>query len=175
MDKAARFFGWGLSFLGTLFQLSVVVASIPELRTCFDCRPSGPEAEPPEAVDTWRPFIENPGEAWESGREPRCPEPQGRGLHYDLVAAPLPGSYDPHAYGGRRIYACVLVDSAGEVIAARMIGGTGRIGLDRHLVWTIRRSWRFRPDAWAETASWQRVRLNSGAVDGFVLQPLRLL
>jgi hypothetical protein len=175
MDRPVRLWGWGLSLFGTLFQLSVVLAAIPQLRTCFGCSPIGTAAEPPEAVDTWRPFIENPGGDFDARREPRCPEPQGKGSYYDLAGAPLPASYDPHAYGGRRIYACVLVDSEGEVLGARMIGGTGRIGLDRHLLWTIRRSWRFRPDAWAEGLSWQRVRLNSGPADGSVHAPLSLL
>lgn len=174
MEKATRLIGSGLSLLGTLAQLGIVAAPVPRVPRCLDCRPAGAAPEPTEAIDTWRPFIENPGDGWETGRrEPRCREPQGRGSDYDLAAAPLPDSYDPHGYGGRRLYACVLVDSEGAVLGARIIAGTGRVGLDRHLLATIRRSWRFRPAGWAEdSASWQRVRINSGSVDGSVRQPL---
>lgn len=175
MGRATRFIGLGLSLLGTLAQLGIVVAPIPLVPRCPDCRPAGAAPEPTEAIDTWRPFIENPGE-WESGRrEPGCPEPQGRDLHYDLLAAPLPEGYDPHNFGARRVYACVLVDPGGGMLDARMAAGTGRAGLDRRLLATIRGRWRFRPDSWARGASWQRVRLNSGAVDGSVRQDRLLL
>lgn len=172
MESATRFIGSGLSLLGTLIQLGIVAAPIPRVPRCFDCGPFGHAPALPEAVDTWRPFIENPGR-WESGRrEPTCPEPQARGQRYDLPAAPLPAGYDPHSFGARRVYACVLVDRAGATLAARMIAGPGSAGLDRRLLRAIRGTWRFRADDWAEdSVSWQRVRLNSGDLDGSVRQP----
>lgn len=172
METSTRFIGSSLSLLGTLIQLGIVAAPVPRVPRCLDCRPPGPAPEPSEAVDTWRPFIENPGR-WESGRrKPECPEPRGREQRYDLAAAPLPAGYDPHSFGARRVYACVLVGGDGATLAARMAGGTGRAGLDRRLLETIRRTWRFKPDSWAEdSASWQRIRLDSGPVDGSVRQP----
>jgi hypothetical protein len=174
MDVALRLSGSAASLLGVLFQLGVVTATIPELRRCPGCRLAGGVAPPqPQAVDTWRPFIENPGAGLVEGRqEPRCPEPRGTRDFYDLTATPLPDGYDPHEYGEKRIYACVLVKGDGQVLGARMLRGTGRAVRDGNLVWTIRLRWEFRPSyPAAEVPSWQRVRLSSGAVDGSVWYP----
>lgn len=173
MDSALRLSGSAASLFGVLFQLAVVSVTIPGFRQCPLCRPIGGIAPPTQAVDTWRPFVENSGDGWVNGRsEPRCPEPRETGDPYFLDAAPLPDGYDPHAYGQRRVYVCVLVDSGGEVLGARMLRGTGRAVRDGNLVWTIRLRWRFRPAYPAPQApSWQRVRLSSGAVDGAVWGP----
>lgn len=171
MDAAFRFSGSAASVLGLVSQLILVSVALPGFRSCLGCGSGG--APPLQVVDTWRPFVDNPGEGWMDGRsDPLCPEPRERGDPYNLTAAPLPDGYDPHSYGERRVYACVLVGADGEVLTARMLRGTGRAVRDGHLVWTIRLRWQFRPSYPAPRApSWQRVRLSSGDVDGAVWHP----
>ncbi|HYE29773.1 MAG TPA: hypothetical protein VEA61_16260 [Allosphingosinicella sp.] len=172
MVSTIRLFGWLASGMANVLLYGTLLALWPTLGECALrlCVTGHPGFW--VAIDTWRPFIDNPGPGSAAGREPQCPAPEATGDAYDLVAAPLPDGYDPHAHGGRAIYACVLVGADGEVLRARMLRGTGEPGGDATLIHTIRRSWSFRTTYQAELApSWQRVRLDSGPVDGAVWDP----
>lgn len=173
MDLVARLLGYGSAAAGTLFQLAVIAATVPQWPECSNglCFVSNPGLR--VEVNVWRPFIDNVGDgAAQPEREPRCPAPRGRDDRHGLAAAPLPDGYDPHAWGERSILACVLVARDGEVREVRMLRGTGRAALDRSVVGTIRRSWRFGPDAEdSRPFSWQRVKLSSGSGGGMIYDP----
>lgn len=122
-------------------------------------------------IDLWRPYIDNPGIALGTDPDPDCPEPRASGDLYNLIAAPVPDAWDPEAKGN--LYACVFVEGRGKVLDARILRGSGRPALDRELVRTIRRGWRFDAGARETGApSWQRVRINSGPANGMAWDPL---
>jgi len=161
MDMIARLFGSGIAAAGTLSQLAVIAATLPQWSECL-CAISDPGLT--VVVNVWRPFIDNNGEGRvRAGAEPRCPAPRGRDGRHGLAAAPLPDGFDPHAYGTRTLYACVLVAGDGDVRAVRMLRGTGQTARDLSLVETIRAGWQFGPDDedW-RPSSWQRVKLSPG-------------
>jgi hypothetical protein len=169
MVAARRVAGSAASGAVNLLLYGTIIALWPRPEPAF----AAAEPEPWVSVDIWRPFIDNPGTvARPSQREAQCPAPRATGLPYALAAAPLPDDWNP--YGGQEgaLYACVLVAGEGEVRDARMLTGAGRSALDRELVETIRRSWRFRLVAReAQTPSWQRVRLDAGDGNGIVWDP----
>jgi hypothetical protein len=176
MDRAdASFFGYAVAVAGTLAQLAVIAATVPSWSECrYDlCR--GGHGEPPAVMGLWAPFIDNSGDG--EGRvdqEPICPAPRGRIDRPGLADAPLPGGFDPHAYSERPIYACALVARSGDVLAVRMLRGTGDRARDFRLARAIG-SWTFRPDAGDPNArSWQRVRLSSGPGSSPIWNPLTL-
>ena len=172
MVAGIRLFGSVASAVANALLYGSLLAWWPVIQPCAYGLCVVGEPGPPMAVDTWRPFIDNPGPSGaRSRREPECPEPIGAGDPYDLDAAPLPEGYDPHAYRERQVYACILVGHDGTVLAVRMLSGTGRQARDSSLVRTIRRSWRFRRLYLDAEPSWQRVRLNSGPVDGAAWDP----
>jgi hypothetical protein len=73
------------------------------------------------------------------------------------------------------MFGCVRVDARGRITAVRLIGGAGSAPTAR-LARTIRRDWRFRVEPFGPSeATWQRVRLNSGAVDEPVWDPPALM
>ena len=58
--------------------------------------------------------------------------------------------------------ACVRLDADGSVVEAWLVSGTGRAALDRRLIRTLYRQWRFAPaDGIVAAPGWQRIRLNS--------------
>lgn len=173
MDTAARLLGSGIAAAGTLFQLAIIAATVPQWPECSYglCVGGHPSFLP--SVNSWHPFIDNDADgSAPAGRRPRCPAPRGRDGRHDLAAAPLPDDYDPYAYEERAVYACVLVARDGGVLAVRMLRGTGEAARDFSLVRTIRRSWRFGPEHEDPSLlSWQRVRLNSGPGGGTIYDP----
>jgi hypothetical protein len=172
MDTIARLLGSGTAAAGTLFQLAVIAATLPQWPECASGLCLGGYREWRVVVDVWRPFVDNAGDGDRAEREPQCPAPGGRQGHRDLAAAPLPDGYDPHAYGERSLFACVLVAWDGTVREVRMLRGTGQAARDRSLVGTIRRSWRFGPDAEdPRPLSWQRVKLSSGMGGAAIYDP----
>jgi hypothetical protein len=169
MMEAKRLWGSAASVATNLLLYGSILALWPRPEPAWAA--AGPE--PWVSVDIWRPFIDNPGGGSPpSEREALCPSPQARDLSYALAAAPLPDGWDPHREQGRAIYACVLVAGEGTVRDARMPTGSGPVGLERELIGTIRRSWRFRLVAReAPAPSWQRVRLDAGESNGIVWDP----
>jgi hypothetical protein len=163
MEAIARLFGSGTAAAGTLLQLAVIAATVPQWPECANSSCLGGHGHRTVITDVWRPFIDNvyDGEAAAEQR-PRCPAPIGRDGRHGIAAAPLPDGYDPHAYNEKAIYACVLVTRYGQVREVRMLRGTGRMSRDRSLVETIGATWRFVADsADPRPLSWQRVRLSS--------------
>jgi TonB family protein len=163
-----RTLGSGLSLLGTLFHLGVVVGMDP---TRHDGRfghrephIDGGGYRAPHFIGLWRPHFENLGEGRLGFRGSRCPGRQQAGTPFRIAELPLPKGYDPLAFPSSDIVACVWLDSGGSVQGARLVNGTGSPVLDRSLVRTLYRQWRFVP-AVGEAAApgWQRVRLNSTA------------
>jgi hypothetical protein len=176
MVAALRLFGSVASGGANLLLYGTILALWPALESCAHVECGIKDWPPPIAIDTWRPFIDNAGpEGTRSRGDPECPMPRGTGDDYSLEAAPLPGGYDPHGFGERQVYACVLVAADGEILGVRMLQGTGRQGGDAGLVRTIRNSWRFRRHEPEAAPSWQRVRLDSGSVDGPMWHPPPML
>ncbi|HEX6376842.1 MAG TPA: hypothetical protein VFZ91_14115 [Allosphingosinicella sp.] len=177
MASSARLFGSAASGTANFLLYGTILALWPGLEECAQrlCIDAG--ERPAVTVHIWRPFIDNPGHgAAPVEPEPTCPVPEGKGDLHRLGAAPLPDGYDPHADRQSPRYVCVLVGRRGEVLDARILRGTGRASLDRELVRTVRQSWRFGAAAWeAKSPSWQRVRLDSGSVNGTVWEPPLLL
>lgn len=173
MTDASRIVASVTAAGGTLLQLAVIAATIPQWPECFNGLCMGDYPILRVSVDVWRPFIDNSGSDGAAvEREPRCPSPRGWEGGYGLAAAPLPDGYDPHAYGERTLFACVLVTRYGEVREVRMLRGTGWTYRDRSLLETIRGAWRFRVDAAdPRPLSWQRVRLNSGPGGASIYDP----
>jgi TonB family protein len=161
METAPRLFGSGTAAAGTLLQLAVIAATIPAfppVLRCLHCH----EFEP-VLLPGWTPVIENPGSGEWLPEMARCPGRQVAGTSFRLDHAPLPPAFRPFDHKDI-VLACVRVDSAGSVRSARLISGTGKAGLDRQLLRTITRQWRFAP--MSEVASrpgWQRVRLSTTA------------
>jgi hypothetical protein len=114
-------------------------------------------------LQPWRPYVDNPGTASpESGR--RCPRPRATtaSAAAHLVEAPLPTGYDPYALDERGLVACVRLAPSGDVLAARLLGETGKPGLDPALLATIRSAWRFSsPAPMPERPLWHRVNLSA--------------
>lgn len=113
----------------------------------------------------WRPFIENPGDdPSRRDRQPRCPSPAGVAGGVRLEEAPLPSGYDGHAFPEQVVVACVKLDSGGRVTGVRLIHAPA--AWRSELAAIIRSEWTFALEPYAPAEpGWQRVRLNSGAVD----------
>lgn len=158
MDSTARFVGSGASLLATLFQVAVIAETLPDfprLPPCLHCHDFN-------WVDLpgWTPLIENIGADGGSSQVTRCPGPQTDGTTFRLDFAPLPPAFQPLRYGDP-VLACVKVDAAGSVEAVQLASGTGKAGLDRQLLRTIGRQWRFTPlSEISARPGWQRVRLS---------------
>jgi hypothetical protein len=106
--------------------------------------------------------MENLGEGRAAFLGSRCPGPQQSGNPFWIDEAPLAAGYDPHAYPESDVVACVRLDAGGAVRKAQLVGGTGSAALDRRLLRTLFRQWRFAPaDGSEPVRGWQRVRLNS--------------
>lgn len=158
---------WFFSILGTLFQLAVIVETVPDFPGpfCFHCVHPG---EPPYVIDDWTPFIENLGTGEWVAEPARCPGPQAAGTTFRLDHAPLPAAFRPFDYKDV-LLACVRVDSAGLVRSVRLVAGTGKAGLDRQLLRTISRQWRFAPRGGVDVRpGWQRIRLSRRAPEAAV-------
>ena len=169
MLAAKSLLGSAASGAANLLLYGTILALWPRPVPAF----AATEPEPWVSIDIWRPFIDNPGAgAHPSEREARCPAPQATDASYALAAAPLPDDWDPHREREGALYVCVLLARDGKVREARLLAGTGRAALDRELVDTIHRSWRFRLVAReAQGVSWQRVRLDAGEENGIVWDP----
>jgi hypothetical protein len=90
--------------------------------------------------------MENPGDGRPTFLGPSCPGPQQAGAPFRIDDSPLPSGYDPHAF------------PEADVIA----GGTGSAALDRRLLRTLYRHWRFAPaEGGPAVRGLQRIRLNS--------------
>jgi hypothetical protein len=156
---AARLFGSGLSLLGTLFQLAVIAETVPVVTgvpICIDC-----VAPPPLLIGHWTPFIENLGDGDRPSETSRCPGRQWAGTSFRLDHAPLPPAFRPFDYSDK-LLACVRVDARGSVRSVRLIAGTGKDSLDRQLVQTVYRQWRFAPHGDIPIRpGWQRIRLSA--------------
>jgi hypothetical protein len=170
MVESKRLLSSAASGAANLLLYGTILALWPRPEAAF----AAAGAEPWVSVDIWRPFIDNPGPGEvPSEREEQCPAPRASGSAYALAAAPLPDDWDPHEGRGRPLYACVLVAGDGKVREARMLAGPERAALERELVETIRRRWRFdrvEPDD-ERGPSWQRVRLDAGERNGIVWDP----
>jgi hypothetical protein len=122
-----------------------------------------------EPLDSWRPFIDDPG-----GGGPRrrsCPEPRATHAGGVLPRAPLPRTYDPYAPREQPFHACLLVSRDGEILSAKLLGSSGSLSLDGRILALIATHWRVDPPEEANAASWQRVRLNAGPDEGEVYEP----
>jgi hypothetical protein len=156
-----------LSLLGTAFQLGTVAGMAPP-----DWRSRANYREDPKERGwgdrnfpflIWAPHVENLGEGRPAFRGRRCPGRQQAGAPFRIDDHPLPGAYNPHGYPDTDVIACVRLDSRGAVERVQLVNGTGRAALDRLLLRTLFRRWRFVPtDGEEEVSEWQRVRLNSG-------------
>lgn len=116
----------------------------------------------------WRPFIHNPGEH-PNTMPHACPHPRARGYPFRLDHAPLPAAFDPQAQGEEPLHACVLVQPNGAISAVKLLGSTGSARVDTELRRTVASRWRFTPATERAAKSWQRVRLDAGAVEGGIL------
>lgn len=156
---AARWFGSGLSLLGTLVQLAVIAKTGPlfvPVPFCIDCH-----APPALLIGGWMPFIENLGDGDRPSETSRCPGRQWAGTSFRLDHAPLPPAFRPFDYSDD-VLACVRVDARGSVRSVKLIAGTGKDGLDRKLVQTVYRQWRFAPNVDIPIRpGWQRIRLSA--------------
>lgn len=164
-----RTVGSGLSLLGALFHLGVVVGMDPSSR--YDHRfgyigghVDGGGYPASHSVGIWRPHLENLGEGPPPFPGSRCPGRQQAGTPFRIAESPLPAGYDPHAFPSSDVVACVWLDLRGGVEGVRLVNGTASAALDRSLLRTLYRQWRFVPAGDdARTAGWQRIRLNSTA------------
>jgi hypothetical protein len=162
-----RALGSGLSLLGTLFHLGVVVGMDPFGWSDRRSRSRPVEFRyiylpPPNSIGIWTPRIENLGEGRPAFLGSRCPGRQQTGTPFRILNFPLPDGYDPHDFPGRDVVACVWLSSRGAVQGVRLVDGTASADLDRRLLRTLFRHWRFAPMGDDPPApGWQRVRLNS--------------
>lgn len=164
MDSA-RLFSSGLSFLGALFQLGVIWGmDPPDWRSCRIAWCANPaQAFDLRVFTPWTPHFESAGEGRPAIPWRRCPGRPRTSAAFRIVEAPLPAGYDPHGFPDSEVVACVWLDSGGGIVEAWLVSGTGRASLDRRLLSTLYRQWRFAPaDDIAAAPGWQRVRLNSG-------------
>jgi hypothetical protein len=115
----------------------------------------------------WQPFLHNPG----ANLDPMphaCPYPRAEGYAFRLDHAPLPTGFDPHRQDEAPLHACVLVQPDGRITAVKLLGSTGSGRLDGTLRRTVLARWEFAPVARSPATSWQRVRLDSGPVEGAI-------
>ncbi|HEX8624771.1 MAG TPA: hypothetical protein VF782_06800 [Allosphingosinicella sp.] len=106
--------------------------------------------------------MENLGEGRPAFLGRRCPGRQQAGTPFRIDDSPFPEGYDPHSFPDSDVVACVRLDAAGAVLKAQLVGGTGSAALDRRLLRTLVRQWRFAPVVGGEAVrGWQRIRLNS--------------
>jgi TonB family protein len=106
--------------------------------------------------------MENLGEGRPAFLGRSCPGRQQDGNPFRIDESPLPEGYDPSAYPESDVVACVRLDSDGAVLKAQIVDGTGSPALDRRLLRTLYRHWRFAPADGSEVVrGWQRIRLNS--------------
>jgi hypothetical protein len=161
---SARSLGKAFSLLGAAAQLSIVAGMAPP-----DWRSRGLAREErsrgghgPELFLAWAPHFENLGEGRAAFRGGRCPGRQETGVPFRIDDAPLPEGYDPHGFPKADVVACVRLDSRGAVQRVQLVNGTGSAPLDRRLLRTLFRHWRFVPaDGGGNASAWQRIRLNS--------------
>ena len=161
-----RLCGSAASLAGTLFQLGVIAATIPAVRECSRglCWRGG-DPGLIEVYYGWGPYLDNQGEGALPPKDRRCPGRQAAGSPFRLDHAPLPAGFNPHGFPND-IIACVKLRPGGSVTAVRLLTGTGKRDLDRQVLRSIHRRWRFRPvEAGAGDPSWQRVRLSAGYRD----------
>jgi hypothetical protein len=137
---------------------------VPYETTTYASAPTGPKL-----IETWRPFIDDPGAG--AYRKKTCPQPRSKSAAQRLALAPLPPGYDPHAPREEPLHACILVQADGTIVAVRLLGSTGRRGLDARLRATIVSSWTVTGASGAGSVAWHRVRLNSGPDEGEVYDP----
>jgi hypothetical protein len=121
-----------------------------------------------EPLDSWRPFMDDPG--WGGQRRRSCPEPRATHAGGVLPQAPLPPGYDPYAPREQPFHACLLVSSDGEILSAKLLGSSGSASLDGRIMALIATRWQVEPPAGANAPSWQRVRLNAGPDEGEVYE-----
>jgi hypothetical protein len=166
-----------LSLVGTLSQVGAILGMAPP---DWGCR-SVPKKEKswtghwgdPPPLRIWAPHMENLGEGEPAFLGRRCPGVQQTGNPFRIDESPLPGSYDPNAYPNSDVVACVRLATDGVVLKVQLVGGTGSPALDRRLLRTLYREWRFAPANGGEVVrGWQRIRLNSAARDAPVPGPL---
>lgn len=159
MEAVSRLLSSGLAAAGTLFQLVVIAETIPVFPHPPYCLHCGHIEWVP--LPGWTPIIDNPGSGDWLTEMPRCPGLQVAGTTFRLDHAPLPPMFGPFDYE-EAVLACVRVDSGGTVGSVRLISGTGKAGLDRQLLRTIARQWRFAPRSGvAGRPGWQRIRLST--------------
>ena len=160
MDRTTRFFGTGSAAIGTLLQLAVIAATLPRPSECPNGLCAIIEPGPVQVLDLWGPFIDNvDGGAAGDGLERNCPRPRSARTTFRLNRAPLPTTFRSYGREGA-VLACVRVGRDGSIGAVRLIAGTGPAGLDRQLIETIRRQWRFEPIGPHTSPGWQRIRLS---------------
>lgn len=158
MNVLARLVGSGAALLATLFQVAVIAETIPDFPRLLPCLHCGDFYR--VYLPGWTPRIENIGADGEHSGVTRCPGPQTDGTTFRLDTAPLPRAFQPLRYGDP-VLACVKVDKAGSVEAVKLMSGTGKASLDRQLLRTIGRQWRFAPMSLVSARpGWQRVRLS---------------
>ncbi len=165
-----RSLGSLLSLAGTVFQLGVVLGmSPPDLfddRSVHREQPWAGHGFGPMPLRVWAPHMENLGDGSPAFLGRRCPGRQQMGNPFRIDRSPLPEAYDPHAFPNSDVIACVRLDSAGFVLKAQLVGGTGSAALDRHLLRAVFRQWSFAPaDGSEKVRGWQRIRLNSARRD----------
>lgn len=159
-----------LSLLGTLLHVGIVLGMEP---ADLSQRRSAPRGEfwvgyvlRPAPFSIWAPYMENLGEGRPAFLGRRCPGRQQTGTPFRIDESPLPEGFNPHAFPRSDVVACVRLDPGGVVLEARLVGGTGSAALDRRLLRTLVRQWRFAPvDGTEAMLDWQRIRLNSGRRD----------
>ena len=161
-----RFLASTGSLFANLVLFGAILAALPVYVSCY--RVGCPAYVFPTPVPTGRPLppflisVDPYGFVAKSG--PQCPSPEAQGRPFEIAVGPLPAGFDPSAYPGKAMYACVLVTRGGEVLEARLAGDRPPLGLDWRVIRTILATWRFSPNGLDhEDARWVRVGLNSGA------------
>lgn len=163
---SGRSLGSFLSLAGTLFHLGVVLGMEPPARPDRGSIFKNPawlgHAYGVREPYIWAPHMENLGEGRPAFLGGRCPGRQASGAPFRIEEYPLPLDYDPFAFPGTDVVACVRLDTDGVVRKARLVGGTGSAAMDRRLLRALFREWRFAPvDSGGAAQGWQRIRLNA--------------
>lgn len=182
MDFFDRTFSLYGSVLANLFLLAGMSSTLSgqwceELGCRGGIYPGGDSstAKPPTYLpQAWHPYVENPGYMPAEQSGPDCPQPRASDSGVFVIHASLPPSFDPEAYPGRKLYACVKLTQDGRVAAARLIAGTGMAPVDRALLRGMTGGgWSFAVPAGAAPA-WQRVRLDAGSPTAQIIPYFRL-
>jgi hypothetical protein len=178
-DRTFSLYG---SLLANLFLLAGMSSTLSgqwceELGCRGGVYPSGDSstAKPPTYLpQAWHPYVENPGYMQAGEASPDCPQPRASDSGVFVIDAPLPASFDPEAFPGRKLYACVKLTQDGQVAAARLVAGTGVAATDRGLLRSFARGgWRFAVPAGGAAEAWQRVRLDAGPPDAQIIPYFR--